>query len=172
MDVYAGSGTTLAVAEKMGRRWLGCDIGAASIGIVRRRLLGLERPAAFRIARPDGAARVAGASERGTATAAVRVHEDREGVRLELTAVDGEARGLRGSGKALGWVESVDAWMVDFSPGEVFSPTFVAHRARSGTVPLETPTIPRARLGASARVVVHTVYGASATVDVPLWGAG
>ncbi len=26
MDFFAGSGTTLAVAEKLGRKWIGCDI--------------------------------------------------------------------------------------------------------------------------------------------------
>ncbi|MBM4375802.1 MAG: site-specific DNA-methyltransferase [Deltaproteobacteria bacterium] len=168
LDVYAGSGTTLAVAERLGRRWLGCDVGEASIAIVRRRLLGLERPASFRIVRPLSAA--SDGVTYGGATATVRVHEGADGVRLELASVEGQARALRGATKALGWAESVDAWMVDYAPSEVFAPTFVAHRTRRGTVALETPPVPRARLGARARVVVHTVYGASAVVDVPLGG--
>jgi len=43
-DFYAGSGTTAAVADAMGRRWLSTDIGQASICVTRRRLL--ERDAA------------------------------------------------------------------------------------------------------------------------------
>ncbi|PIP20151.1 MAG: hypothetical protein COX40_06355 [Candidatus Omnitrophica bacterium CG23_combo_of_CG06-09_8_20_14_all_40_11] len=39
MDVFAGSGTTLTVAEKLGRRWIGCDIGKLSIYTIQRRLL-------------------------------------------------------------------------------------------------------------------------------------
>src|SRR3989338_2967097 len=41
MDVFAGSGTTLAVAEKLGRRWIGCDIGKLAIYTIQKRLLGI-----------------------------------------------------------------------------------------------------------------------------------
>ena len=43
MDFFAGSGTTLAVAEKLRRKWIGCDIGKLSFYIVQRRLLQLEK---------------------------------------------------------------------------------------------------------------------------------
>lgn len=42
MDVFAGSGTTLAVAEKLGRRWIGCDIGKLAIYTTQKRLLEIE----------------------------------------------------------------------------------------------------------------------------------
>ncbi|MFX1408961.1 MAG: site-specific DNA-methyltransferase [Promethearchaeota archaeon] len=38
-DFFCGSGTTLAVAEKLGRRWIGCDITKQAIHISRKRLL-------------------------------------------------------------------------------------------------------------------------------------
>ena len=38
-DFFCGSGTTLAVAEKMGRRWIGCDLSRWPIHITRKRLL-------------------------------------------------------------------------------------------------------------------------------------
>lgn len=38
-DFFAGSGTTLAVAEKLGRRWIGSDFGKPSCMITRKRLL-------------------------------------------------------------------------------------------------------------------------------------
>ena len=41
-DFFCGSGTTLAVAEKLGRRWIGCDLGRWSIHVTRKRLLGIE----------------------------------------------------------------------------------------------------------------------------------
>ena len=43
MDVFAGSGTTLAVAEKLGRRWVGCDIGKLSIYTIQKRLLEIDK---------------------------------------------------------------------------------------------------------------------------------
>ncbi len=37
-DVFCGSGTTLAVAERLGRRWLGCDASAFAVHTTRKRL--------------------------------------------------------------------------------------------------------------------------------------
>lgn len=45
MDFFAGSGTTLVAAEKLGRKWIGCDIGKLSIYTIQRRLLTLEKQA-------------------------------------------------------------------------------------------------------------------------------
>jgi DNA modification methylase len=41
LDCFAGSGTTLAVAEKMGRRWIGIDRGKLAIYTVQKRMLNL-----------------------------------------------------------------------------------------------------------------------------------
>ena len=41
-DFFCGSGTTLAVAEKLGRRWIGCDLGRFAVHVTRKRLLGIE----------------------------------------------------------------------------------------------------------------------------------
>lgn len=38
LDCFMGSGTTLAVAQKLGRRWIGCDINRGSMQTVSRRL--------------------------------------------------------------------------------------------------------------------------------------
>ncbi|HEV8716751.1 MAG TPA: site-specific DNA-methyltransferase [Candidatus Binatia bacterium] len=40
-DFFCGSGTTLTVAEKLGRRWIGCDLGRFAIHTTRKRLLSL-----------------------------------------------------------------------------------------------------------------------------------
>lgn len=42
MDFFAGSGTTLVVAEELGRRWVGCDIGKLSMYTIQRRLLTMK----------------------------------------------------------------------------------------------------------------------------------
>jgi len=43
MDFFCGSGTTLAVAEKLGRRWIGCDIGKLAIYTTQKRLLQIDQ---------------------------------------------------------------------------------------------------------------------------------
>jgi len=42
VDFFCGSGTTLAVAEKLGRRWIECDLSRLVIQITRKRLLGIH----------------------------------------------------------------------------------------------------------------------------------
>jgi len=44
-DFFSGSGTTLAVAEKLGRKWIGCDLGRFAIHTSRKRLIGVQREA-------------------------------------------------------------------------------------------------------------------------------
>jgi len=42
-DFFCGSGTTLAVAEKLGRRWIGVDLGRYAIHLTRKRLIQVQR---------------------------------------------------------------------------------------------------------------------------------
>ncbi len=39
-DCFVGSGTTASVAERLGRRWIACDLGRFAIHTTRKRLLG------------------------------------------------------------------------------------------------------------------------------------
>lgn len=43
LDSFAGAGTTLAVAEKLGRRWIGIDCGKLAIYTMQKRMLNLRR---------------------------------------------------------------------------------------------------------------------------------
>jgi adenine-specific DNA-methyltransferase len=66
-DFFCGSGTTLATAEKLGRRWIGCDINKHAIHMARKRILNIEysndilnwnklyknNPKSFKIASPE-----------------------------------------------------------------------------------------------------------------------
>ena len=61
-DLFCGAGTTLAVAERMGRRWIGCDLGALALHTTRKRLLrarsgSADEPSGFAVASLAGAAR-------------------------------------------------------------------------------------------------------------------
>lgn len=42
-DFFCGSGTTLAVAEKLGRKWIGSDLGRFGIHTTRKRMIGVQR---------------------------------------------------------------------------------------------------------------------------------
>ena len=42
-DFFCGSGTTLAVAEKLGRKWIGVDLGRFSIHTTRKRMIDVQR---------------------------------------------------------------------------------------------------------------------------------
>lgn len=42
-DFFCGSGTTLAVAEKLGRKWIGSDLGRFAIHTARKRMIGVQR---------------------------------------------------------------------------------------------------------------------------------
>ena len=47
LDCFCGSGTTAAVAEKLGRRWIACDLGRFAIHTTRKRLLCIDNVRPF-----------------------------------------------------------------------------------------------------------------------------
>lgn len=48
-DFFSGSGTTAAVSEKMGRRWIAADLGRFAIHTARKRLLEIENCRPFEV---------------------------------------------------------------------------------------------------------------------------
>jgi DNA modification methylase len=42
-DFFCGSGTTVAVAEKLGRKWIGSDLGKFSVHTTRKRMIDVQR---------------------------------------------------------------------------------------------------------------------------------
>ena len=116
-DFFAGSGTTLAVAEKLGRRWIGCDMGSVAVHTTRKRLLALAGCSAFEILEPAGSA----TSRRDDLFSAVSVRSAIEGDRVTLR--------LEGA-------SNVDLWSVDWDhDGEVFRGSFHASRTKKGGQP-------------------------------------
>ncbi len=114
-DLFAGSGTTLAVAEKLGRRWIGCDNGRVAVHTAKKRLLALPDAAPFDLLAPEGEAPE-------VFDAPIAVEQDGPlGVRLRL------------SGKA-----PVDYWAIDWDhDGRVFRAGWHAARTKRSTAPLE-----------------------------------
>ena len=42
-DFFCGSGTTLAVAERLGRKWIGADLGKFAVHTTRKRMINVQR---------------------------------------------------------------------------------------------------------------------------------
>lgn len=49
LDVFCGSGSSLVAAERLGRRWIGCDLGRYAIHTTRKRLMGIPECKPFEI---------------------------------------------------------------------------------------------------------------------------
>ncbi len=49
LDCFCGSGTTAAVAEKLGRRWITCDLGRFAIHTARKRMLAIPNVKPFSV---------------------------------------------------------------------------------------------------------------------------
>ncbi|MEY2536997.1 MAG: adenine-specific DNA-methyltransferase [Verrucomicrobiota bacterium] len=47
LDIFSGSGTTAAVAEKLKRRWITCDLGRFAVNTTRKRLLSIPHVRPF-----------------------------------------------------------------------------------------------------------------------------
>ena len=47
LDCFCGSGTTVAVAEKLGSRWVACDLGRFAVHTTRKRLLSIPNVRPF-----------------------------------------------------------------------------------------------------------------------------
>jgi DNA modification methylase len=57
LDCFAGSGTTALVAEKLGRRWVACDLSCFAIHTTRKRLLSMAAVRPFVVAGIDAVER-------------------------------------------------------------------------------------------------------------------
>jgi hypothetical protein len=49
LDSFVGSGTTAAVAERLNRRWIACDLSRFAIHTTRKRLLGIPNVKPFAV---------------------------------------------------------------------------------------------------------------------------
>ncbi len=144
-DLFCGSGTTLAVAERLGRRWLGCDVGPVAVQATRRRLLGMA-------ARPFAVARI-GVEPPPMPAPEVAWQEGR----VHLL-------GLHGVGPD-SWPAMVDCWAVQWTPeAGAFRPDWWGLRGQDGRLPVLSEPSPLRAGGGPPTVRVHGVDGGLATV--------
>lgn len=112
LDPFAGSGTTLAVAQKLGRRWVGCDANGGSIQTVRRRLYAvMQLPAVAAPPSPEHAACESGAQGAGSfaiysaasPSTNLSPSDDLPRLHLVITAIDGDAARIRVTVERVEW---------------------------------------------------------------------
>ncbi len=148
-DLFCGSGTTLAVAERLGRRWLGCDGGSAAVQATRRRLLKMGPRQTFSVCRLG--------HPPGLPSPRVCLHQGR----VHLS-------GLEGLDSA-SWRERIDCWAVQWNPeGDDFHPDWWGLREEAGCLPLFSDPAPDPLRNPTPRVRVYGVEGEVTTV----WARG
>lgn len=151
-DLFCGSGTTLVAAEKLGRRWIGCDIGPVAIHAARKRLLAL------------GAIRPGDTFERGCSPFEVLAEEGdlapaARGAEVQIAAERAGRRGVRLE-LAPGEGADVDYWAVDWDlQGDVFRSRFQAFRGRRRGEAARSATFAYDAPGAY-RIAVQLIDGA------------
>jgi DNA modification methylase len=130
-DFFSGSGTTLAVAEKLGRRWIGCDASPLAIHTARKRLLEIAERRPFEVARAGGRQEARGEAPRlsvgwrSTARGAVEVA-------FKGYAPAGPGRLADADrAKLAAWSDALDYWAIDWDfAGGPFRPSSIAYRTR------------------------------------------
>lgn len=172
LDCFAGSGTALVVAERLGRRWLGCDASPLAVAVARKRLLALGDRAPFEIAvvrpEPDEAAPGPVPCPR------VRAVADGCDVHVELTGLGYDRPGALPAGISLDGersTELVDSWAVGWDcPDGIAVADWVASRGRADRrLPLVSAPHRYPRRGRYALVVsVLDAFGGRGTTLLPL----
>lgn len=158
-DLFCGAGTTLAVAEKCGRRWIGCDSGRRALQVTRKRLLEIPDRAPFEILHQEGHP----SSSAAGAGLAVQWRIQEEGpcrVRVVICGINVQdlAPDEQG-GSAVQWRDLIDSWGVCWSSageGPLRLDWFDLRTRQKAEVVLESPTHTYDGAGRH-RVTVHLV---------------
>ncbi len=173
-DFFCGSGTTLVVAEQLGRRWIGCDCEGRAVHTARKRLVGTPGVAPFLVqgctdCRGADWRLAAGAHRKVAACPEITVKTMQRRVSVRLRGYrpahgSGERRARGTEGTAY-----VDYWAVDYEhDGEVFRDAWRSFRGRAAdALELEAPAYTYARGGAyRIAVKVVDIFGGEATPGV------
>jgi hypothetical protein len=166
LDCFVGSGTTAVVAEKLGRRWIACDVSPVAIHSTRKRLLALEDVCPFLVmGGPKG-----GATPRRSLAA--RVLRDGRTARVELESFELPARLTPPEARSAvqHWSQWIDGYCVDWDHHG--GPLRVGSRAwrKRANAPLPlSVTHTYARPGRYAVLVrVYDVLGGVTTKRMPV----
>ncbi|MFN8465650.1 MAG: site-specific DNA-methyltransferase [Caldilineaceae bacterium] len=181
LDPFMGSGTTLAVAQKLGRHWIGCDVGYGAVQTARRRLQAViqaqEDPPSRRTLlqegvgeeradKPDGFSVYAAAPESTSSPLQVG---------LAIAAIDGEGTRIRVTITGVAWAHSdetgddrsgddwrsaVDCIAIDPDyDGETLSVTLADAPLKRTQLVAGVYELPAAAVGARIAVRVTDIWG-------------
>ncbi len=154
-DFCCGSGTTLAVASRLGRRWIGCDSGLLAIHTTRKRLLEQTDCAPFAVEEVEASAEQAASTRVEICSGlpiAVQVEHVGMGVRLRLAP---EA------------AREIDLWAIEWQKTKAESrPPFRPHwwsarTRRCPTLAEASPVYEAETDAATARVLLAEASGAT-----------
>jgi DNA modification methylase len=124
LDCFVGSGTTAAVAEKLGRRWVACDASPIAIHTTRKRLMRLAKVGPF-VVQQTGEATVDGTVEAAHEAPpesgphrklGARVAVDGRSATIELASFVLPPRAVPKPARAQveHWSQWIDGWCIDW----------------------------------------------------------
>jgi DNA modification methylase len=162
IDCCAGSGTTAAVASRLGRAWIACDTSPLAVHVARKRLAALAGAPSF-VVQHDAAASV---GEPGKLRLDVEVNGLACDVALRGYSAGERARiPIRSPARVpRAWAKRLDGWCIDWDGGAgPFEAQWSAWQTRRGDLPL-TASHRFGRAGArTVRVRAYDVLGGVAT---------
>lgn len=168
LDCFLGSGTTAAVSQRMGRRWIGADASASAVGTAARRLAEGHGTgfAVWRVGEPPPVAEV-GSGPRA------RISAHRQGEELCVRVVDFASPAVVSRQKDDGangdWRSAVEAVLIDPDwNGETFRVALCDAPARRGESVRGSYLLPAPPPGARVAVRVVDVLGGEATATIPI----
>ena len=166
-DFFCGSGTTLCVAEKLGRRWLGSDLGRWAVHVAKKRLLQVRGCAPFEVLQLAGEIQKKKKYSYGEPLIDLRVvQKNDKSIELELKNFfypHPELIPEEIKTKIEKWSDYIDYWAVSLDDNQdVFLPSWVGFRTRNERrLPLSTSPCTFNDLvhGGRVRVKVVDIFG-------------
>ncbi|MCB0115987.1 MAG: site-specific DNA-methyltransferase, partial [Caldilineaceae bacterium] len=155
LDAFVGSGTSVAVANKLSRRWIGCDDNWGSIRTAAARLCRTDAAGPFAIHRQDGHP-----APPAAITAAIRTRYTDGHLHIRVEDVRAEAVLSQLDAPPEDWRVTVQSIAVDpCYDGVVFRPQIVDAPTGRETLVTAEYSLPVTRIGAVAVQIVDVVGG-------------
>ena len=127
-DFFCGSGTTLAVAEKLKRKWVGVDIGYYSIHEIKKRLLRIPNNNSFNIFNL-----ISPHHQDQKCSPVFRLNIEVNENKVTVTIVDFVLKRSLPETRTHNFIDYVDYWAVDWDhQDDIFEPKWYSYREMRG----------------------------------------